>query len=217
VSATRLVLIRHGESVAQTQGFLAGHDGCRGLSPRGRRQAEALANRLAGGELGAVDALYASEMTRAIETAAILGPALGFDAPVTDCDLCELHPGDADGLTWTEIEARWPTRHGTGWDPDAVHIDNAETWAEMHRRVGRTVERLAETHAGATVVVVCHGGVIAHAMMDRLGVALDSDRAWLVATNTSITEFVLDATLADWRAGRWGIQRYNDAAHLVGS
>jgi probable phosphoglycerate mutase len=215
MGSTRIILVLHGESVAQAEGFLAGHAACRGLSETGRRQAAALASRLDGGELGQVDAFYASEMTRAVETASIIGPALGFSAPVTDCDLCELHPGDADGLTWAEIEQRWPTRFGTGWDPDQHLIDNAETWQEMHERVGRTIDRLAASHEGATVVVVCHGGVIAHAMMYRLGITLDSDKAWLVATNTSLTEFVHDADMTDWRAGRWGVQRFNDAAHLA--
>ena len=216
VAATRLVLVRHGESVAQAEGYLAGHDACRGLSETGRLQAEALAERLRSGELGPVDAFYASEMARAIETASIIAPAIGFDRPVTDCDLCELHPGDADGLTWAEIEARWPTRYGTGWDPDEHRIDNAETWQEMHVRVSTTMDRLAETHRGETVVIVCHGGVIAHAMQHRLGIGLAHETAWLVASNTSLTEFVHDESLDDWRSGRWGIQRFNDAAHAIG-
>lgn len=216
MAATRLVLVRHGESVAQSEGFLAGHLACRGLSETGRRQASALAERLARGELGRVDALYASEMARAIETASIVGPSLGFDVPVTDCDLCELHPGDADGLTWAQVAERWPTQAGPSWDPDEHFIDNAESWQDMHQRVARTMDRLAEAHRGETVVVCCHGGVIAHAMMHRLGLPLSTDKAWLVATNTSITEFVHDADMGDWRAGRWGVMRYNDAAHLTG-
>ena len=52
-------------------------------------------------------------------------------------------------------------------------------------------------------------------MMHRLGMALDSDKAWLVATNTSLTEFVHDEDMTDWRSGRWGMERFNDAAHLT--
>ena len=213
--ATRLVLVRHGESAAQAGGFLAGHDACTGLSDLGRAQATALAERLAAGELGAVDALYSSEMTRAMETASIIGPAIGHDEPIVDCGVCELHPGDADGLTWAESEERWPTRFGTGWDPDFHAITNAETWSGMRERVRTSLERIAGAHAGETVVIACHGGVIAHAMMHHLDIAVDADVAWLVATNTSMTEFVLDESLDDWRRGRWGIVRFNDFAHVA--
>ena len=216
MAPTRLVLVRHGESAAQAGGYFAGHDACAGLSDRGRAQAQALATRLQEGELGAVGALYASEIARAVETASIIGPALGQAEPRIDCGVCELHPGDADGLTWDEIEARWPTRHGTGWDPDRQRIANAESWVTMRERVATSLDRIADEHRGETVVIACHGGVVAHAMMHHLAIAPDAEVAWFVATNTSMTEFVLDDSLSDWRQGRWGVARFNDSAHLTG-
>ena len=75
---TQLVLVRHGQSQAQVDGFVSGHDTCRGLSPLGHRQAEALRDRLATtGELAPVDALYTSILPRAMETAATIAPPLG--------------------------------------------------------------------------------------------------------------------------------------------
>jgi broad specificity phosphatase PhoE len=100
------VLVRHGESMAMVDSVVGGHEGCRGLSDLGRRQVEALRDRLAAtGELRA-DALYASVLPRAIETAEILAPALGGLDVRQDCDLCEQHPGEGDGLTWAEFEER---------------------------------------------------------------------------------------------------------------
>lgn len=214
MSITRIVLVRHGESVAQAGGFVGGHEGCRGLSDLGRRQVAALADRLSAGELGTVAHVYSSVMARAVETAELLAPAVGHREATQDCALCELHPGDADGMAWEEVQRRWPA--STGEDDVERVITNAETWKEMHRRVGETLERLAERHRGETVLVACHGGVVAHAMLDRLGIAPGDEGAWLVATNTSLTEFVHDETLDDWRKGTWGVVRYNDAAHLVG-
>ncbi len=213
MSITRIVLVRHGESAAQVGGFVGGHGGCRGLSDLGRRQVQALADRLSLGELGDVAHVYSSVMPRAVETAELLAPAVGHDAPTRDCDLCELHPGDADGMLWDEVARRWPAPDGDGVGRP---ITNAETWDEMHVRVGRTIDRLADQHRGETVLVACHGGVVAHAMFDRLCIPPGHDGAWMVATNTSITEFVRDETLDDWRAGRWGVVRYNDTAHLTG-
>lgn len=217
MTTTRLVLVRHGESAAQAGGYLAGHDGCRGLSDLGRRQATALARRLERGELGSVAALYASQMARAVETARIIGPAIGHDEPTMECGVCELHPGDADGLTFDEVAERWPAPDpsGSGSDHPWNVIDNSESWLDMRCRVSTTLERLAAAHVGETVVIACHGGVIAHAMHEHLGNPPDADVAWMVATNTSMTEFVLDESLDDWRSGRWGIARFNDAAHLL--
>src|SRR5688572_27263506 len=94
---TRLFLIRHGESQAAVDRIVGGHAGCSGLSALGRRQAEALRDRLLRTrEFGKVDAIYTSELARAIETAEIIRPGLGEVSIVRDCDLCELHVGDAD-------------------------------------------------------------------------------------------------------------------------
>src|ERR1700737_4528107 len=102
-SFTRLVLIRHGESRATVDQVVGGHEGCRGLSELGVRQVQALAGRLAkSGELGTVDAVLTSVLPRAIETAELIAPAVGW-APEDvqrDCALCELHPGECDGMTW---------------------------------------------------------------------------------------------------------------------
>ncbi len=79
---TRLVLIRHGESDAQAEGYVSGHDACKGLSDLGRTQAAALRDRLAAtGELGPVDVVYTSILERAIETAAILARCSAAIAP----------------------------------------------------------------------------------------------------------------------------------------
>src|SRR5438477_9079984 len=100
-SDTVLVLIRHGESRAQCEGFLSGHDTCTGLSDLGRLQATALRARLlASGELGAVDSVYTSILRRAVETTEILAPVLGERAPEQECEWCEIHGGEAEGLTW---------------------------------------------------------------------------------------------------------------------
>src|SRR5687768_16705920 len=105
-TTTRLVLIRHGESQAQVDRLVSCHDTCTGLSDRGRAQAAALRDRLqASGGLGQVDAVYTSVLARSIETAAILGPALGDGlVPEAECAWCGIHPGEAEGWAHGEIE-----------------------------------------------------------------------------------------------------------------
>ena len=104
-NATRLVLVRHGEANVNVSGVIGGHQGCTGLTDVGREQVAALAIRLSRSEeLEATTVLIASELERAKETAAILQSALPRVGEIEiDCDMCELHPGVADGLTWDEL------------------------------------------------------------------------------------------------------------------
>jgi probable phosphoglycerate mutase len=206
---TRLVLVRHGESIAQVEGFLSGHDTCRGLSARGRAQAKALRDRLqTTGELGEVHALYTSILPRTIETAEIIGPALGEVRPVEECDWCEIHAGEAEGLTWDVFRERFLVDDQPP-DPFRRQIPGAETWAEFAVRAGARLRRVAEDHPAEHVVVVCHGGIIAASFVALGDLPLGSVRALANETvNTSLTE---------WRRrdGEWTLVRYNDAAHLA--
>jgi probable phosphoglycerate mutase len=206
---TRLVLIRHGESRAQEEGFFSGHDTCTGLSERGRRQAEALRDRLLGsGELAPVDALYTSILPRAIETAAIISAGVGGAEPVQECDWCEIHAGEAEGLPYEEARSRWPFDTATD-SPFHSRIPGCETWAEFYVRAGARLQRVLHDHPGERVVVVCHGGIIGASFIAlgdlpiRHGSALTHE-----TVNTSITEW-------RWNGRDWRLVRYNDAAHLA--
>ena len=207
---TRLVLIRHGESEAQTRRIISGHNTCTGLSYLGRAQAEALRNRLvATGELGDVGAVFTSILPRAIETAAIIGPALGGVTPIEECEWCEIHAGDGEGLTWDDFQNTYPAV-GDPNDPFRRRMPKSETWAEFFVRAGARLRRVAHEHEGERVVVVAHGGIIGasfvalgnHSIPD--GVVLTHE-----AINTSITEW-------RWTGLHWRLVRFNDAAHIAG-
>jgi probable phosphoglycerate mutase len=217
---TRIVLVRHGESQAQAQGFVGGHNACRGLSALGVRQVEALRDRwLATDELGDEPILYASIMPRAVETATILAPAVGDGevAITQDCGLCEHHPGEADGLSMADYAERYPYPD-TGWDPQLRRAPGSESWQEMADRVSAAFDRLVDEHAGRTVVVASHGGVIVQLMIRLLGLdpGRDGERAWLACGNASISEFSRVAKRYAPHEGVWELSRYNDRAHLAG-
>jgi probable phosphoglycerate mutase len=207
---TRVVIVRHGESGAQVGGFASGHDTCIGLSDLGRRQAAALRDRLAQTrELEPVDAVYTSILPRARETAEIIGSALGGVSPEAECDWCEIHSGEAEGLTYDVIRERFPTNGDSG-DVLDRHIPGAETWDECYVRVGSRLHRAAHEHPGERVLVVGHGGTIAASFAAFGGLGLrDSMRMLHEIRNTSITE---------WRrvGEEWRLVRFNDAAHLSG-
>ena len=113
---TRFVLVRHGESNTTVARTIGGYRTCRGLSPLGRKQAEALADRLARtGEVEA-DVLVSSSFPRAIETAELIAPAL-HDLPiVVDPAVGEHDPGpECDGLSFQDFL----DRHGMpDWESD---------------------------------------------------------------------------------------------------
>jgi probable phosphoglycerate mutase len=209
VPPTRLVLIRHGESVATINRVIGGFRTCSGLSPLGRRQAEQLRDRLARtGEIVA-DRLYASNYRRARETAEIIAPALGQLPVVEDAGFGEHDPGpECDGLTFDEFVER----HGAGhdWnDPFAATFPGGETIASFHHRLGVAAHRVISAHPGETIVVACHAGVVDGLLRQFL--RLPSTGGFEIFTlNTSITEFIVV------RPQVWRMMRYNDSAHLEG-
>jgi broad specificity phosphatase PhoE len=205
--STRVVLVRHGEARCMAQGVVGGPRGCSGLTDLGRLQAQALHVRLARtGELRAAVAFYASVLARAVETAQVVAPAVGDGSgPATDCDLCELHPGEADGMTWDDFRARYG-EPDFDVDPDRVVAPGGESWRTFVRRAAGAVASVAERHEGGLVVVVCHAGVVESTMLSFLPVT-GVRRLGLPTEHTSLTE---------WERvdGRWRLVRYNDAAHL---
>ena len=207
-TSTRLVLVRHGEADCNAQGIVGGHRGCTGLSPLGVAQAEALRARWeATGEMRRAGAFYASVLPRAIETAEIIAPALGELEFTTDCDLCEMHPGEGDGMSWEEFARVYPPPDFTD-DPGRPLSPGGESWSSFRERVDTTLRALADRHEGETVVVACHGGVVNASLVAFLGLAHDGTRLDLRTRNTSITEW-------EQENGRWRLLRYNDSAHLA--
>jgi broad specificity phosphatase PhoE len=206
---TQLVIIRHGQSNANVSGLLSGHDTCTGLSDLGKQQAARLRDRLARTrELAPTDAIYTSILPRAIETAAIIAPALGGPAPIAECDWCEIHAGEAEGLTYEEFQKRFPAI-GHPDDPFLRRIPGGETWAEFSARVGGRLQRVAHEHPGMRVVVVGHGGTVGASF-----VALGD---LSIGQSIAITRDTINSSITEWRHTQhgWRLIRYNDAAHLL--
>ncbi len=155
-----VLLARHGETDDNAGGRLQGHRDPP-LNPRGRNQARALAEALAGEGLAS---LWSSPLRRALETADIVGRALGLGPPRVDARLMEVDVGDWAGRTLDEVRehepalvARWRAR-----DP-AFRVPGGESLAEQ---VARVAAALADVRASGDLpaLVVCHGGTIRAAL-----------------------------------------------------
>ena len=161
---TALLLVRHGETDWNADGRLQGQTD-RPLSDFGRRQAQRLADELADEEL---EAIYASDLSRARQTAEILGGRLGL-AIVLDPDLREKDWGTWEGLTAIER--------------DRVEFVGESTEAHQER-ILRALSRIAERHPGGRVLVVTHGGSMRRAQTAALGMAMpvvENCGRWLCA------------------------------------
>jgi 2,3-bisphosphoglycerate-dependent phosphoglycerate mutase len=136
---TTLLLVRHGETDWNAERRWQGHADVP-LNARGLEQAHALAEQLAAEPL---DAIYSSDLSRARDTAAVVGERVGVDV-VVDADLREIDVGPIEGLTGEEAGSF------DGWqgEPKEAHAE----------RVLRAVQRIAERHPGQRVLVVTHGG-----------------------------------------------------------
>jgi probable phosphoglycerate mutase len=205
---TRLVLVRHGESLASVNRKIGGPRTCQGLTPLGFRQAEALRDRLERtGEIEA-DLLLASDYARARQTAEVIAPALGLPVEV-DAGVGEHDPGPSwDGRGFDDYlqevgNSEWER------DPYLLGFPGGETLADFQHRVASALHAVVRQNEGRTIIVVCHGGVIDVAMRIVLRARPVGDFE-LHSINTGVTEALLTPR------GRWRLLRYNDAAHLSG-
>jgi probable phosphoglycerate mutase len=151
---TELLLVRHGETDWNVERRFQGHADPP-LNETGRAQARAVADELAGEWL---DAVYSSDLARARETAEIIAVRVGAEVrPLRE--LREIDVGEWEGLTWPEVEERYPDgvrswhETGHGWQ-------QGETYDQLGERVVAALGRIAADHPGGRVLVVGHGGTV---------------------------------------------------------
>ena len=172
--ATRVLAIRHGETAWNVDGRIQGQLDVP-LNDTGRWQVHRLA--LAVADEG-ITAIYSSDLLRAFETAQAV--ARGCGEPITtDPGLRERGFGVFEGLSYDEINRRWPEQ-AERWrrrDPD-FGAEGGETLRDFSARSIATVERLAALHPGQTIAVVSHGGVMDALYRAAARVALDAPRSW---------------------------------------
>lgn len=188
---TEILLIRHGETdwnaERRLQGFLD-----IGLNARGRQQAEALGVALS---TESFDAIWSSDLQRAMTTAEAIGAACGIPVQV-DSALRERCFGALEGLRHSEIMERYPEAF-VAWQsrsedyrfPDGKN--DAETLTEFAARVTQAVRRIVGQTPGKKIVVVCHGGVLDCLYREAIGVP-QSDRNAVEKRNAGINRLIYD-------------------------
>ena len=197
--ATEILLIRHGRSADVVPGSEVSEDPP--LHVQGVAQATALAERLAPKR---IDAVYASTMARAIQTAEPVAEPRRLAVEQVD-ELREVFLGD-----WERGEFR---RRAATRDPEWLHFAESGRWdvipgcegdAAFRGRVVTAIDSIVAAHPSETVAVVCHGGVINAYLAELFG--LESS-FFCTIENTSVTVV---------RAGPHGrvVVAVNDCHHL---
>ena len=154
---TRLILIRHGETDWNVEGRWQGHIDVP-LNENGRRHARRLAVELT---KAGIQAIYSSDLTRALETARPLAESLGLLIR-TDRRLREINLGEWQGLLLTDIQMRHAELFRSHMaDPLSVASPGGETALQVEQRAKHALDEILQMHPDETVAIVAHGFVIA--------------------------------------------------------
>ena len=204
VATTRLLLIRHGETAWNAEHRIQGRLDVP-LSTTGVWQSGRLAERLAGEE---IDAIVSSDLARAWMTGQPLADARGLSM-VPEPRRRERVFGIFEGKTLDDIAAEHPEEFAA-WRARDVdwRIPGGESGVEFIDRVLEAMREIAEEHAGRTVAVVTHGGVLDVVDRNARTLAWDAPREHLML-NASINRLraqpnPLRLQIVDWA----------DVAHL---
>lgn len=149
----RLLVVRHGETDWNAQRRYQGQSDVP-LSEAGRSQARRLVERLARESL---DAVYASDLRRAVETAQILLAGRGTRI-IHEPRLREMKFGVLEGLTFEDAYARYPSEIDAWLKDYNTPPPGAEDLDSFAGRVRSLLEDLQAKHEGQTVLLVAHGG-----------------------------------------------------------
>ena len=202
-AATLTILLRHGDTRLSPEHRFSGLSD-EPLSADGARQVSAAAHRLASG--APIDAIVSSPLPRAAATAAIVAGELGL-ATATDDDLRETDFGKWEGLTFTEIQDRWPDTV-VAWQHDPQQAPpGGESFAATACRVNRACERILRDHQGQTVLVVSHITPIKILLCRALGAPL-----------LAMYRFYLGSACINeiqWHGNEYAaVRKVNDTSHL---
>jgi probable phosphomutase (TIGR03848 family) len=176
-SSTLILMVRHGQTPT-TGTSLPGRAPGLHLAETGQQQAEAVAARIA--ELDRVDAIYASPLERARETAAPIGKArrlkVGIDKGLLECDF-----GDWTGSLLKDL-MKLPEWQTVQKFPSGFRFPNGESFTDMQSRMVNTLDRLRAVHPGGVVVVVSHADPIKAAVAQAMGTHLDLFQRIVIST-----------------------------------
>ena len=204
MQATRILAIRHGETAWNVDTRIQGHLDIP-LNATGLQQARWLAQALAGRD--ALDAIYASDLSRAHLTAQTIANTVGLSVTAHP-GLRERSFGDFQGRTFAEIEVELPeaAHHWRKRTPEWTPPGAGESLIALRERVLATVNELASHHMGQQIALVAHGGVMDVLYRAATRLDLQAPRTWLLP-NTAVNRLL-------WTPQGLSLVGWADTSHL---
>jgi len=204
---TRLFLIRHGQSAGNAEGRFGGH-GPTPLSDLGRRQAENTARLLA---KEGIQAIYSSDLKRAVETAEALAAKVDLKIHKSDA-FRERHVGVLEGLTFDESKEQHPDDYYALVNRNVNHvISGGESYRHLLRRITSKLHDVLRHHQGERIAIYSHTGAICFMTLHLMGAIHRGTKntPWLVTSNCGINRFEI--------RGRRNVRvlALNDTRHLI--
>lgn len=201
---TEFILLRHGQTVANRQGLLQGWYESP-LDENGQKQAACAAEYLAGLN---IDIAYASDLSRAAETARI---ALSHHPEVPlelSAELREWHCGVYEGRRQADMVAEHPeVVQAFIRENGNTAMEGGETRQEFQSRVTTFMTTLAHRHAGQTVMICTHGGTLQRIFTMAVGTTAADNRIPLPA-NASVSRIRYIGSMGGWMLEEWNIHHY---------
>ncbi len=181
---TRLLFVRHGQSEGNKYGIFLGHTDL-DLSDLGREQARVVCNYIA--EHYQVDAVYASDLSRAYHTVQPLAERLGLPMTLSD-QLREVNAGQWENVKFDDIAVIYAADYRV-WQTNIGHsrCTGGEVVADMRDRVAAQVQKIALCHRGQTVCIGTHATPIRALFATWQGYGMDRMHEVPWPLNVSVT------------------------------
>ncbi|SEH31185.1 histidine phosphatase family protein [Selenomonas sp. KH1T6] len=202
---TRLVLIRHGKTAWNKSGKYQGQSDV-ALSEEGLEQARCLAEHF---PVEKLDAVYASDLSRAMVTAETVAQKFGLEVRPEPA-FRELSFGKWEGLTYAEIVAGWPEAMANFLThPDIMEIPQGESFPQVQQRAMTRLREIVAEHEphDHTVGIFAHGAVLRTILTGIMQMPLS--QVW------TLSQYNTAVNIVRFDEGRPTVELLNSTAHLA--
>lgn len=202
MKATRVTIVRHGETEWNKRMLLQGHKDSP-LTKSGVEQAEQLAETIHNREF---DILLTSDLGRTRHTTEIVNKHLGLK-PIEEKSLRERAYGIMEGLTRDEVKNNFREVYDAYMNRDHTYaIPCGESLVDFNRRVIEGIDAIIRAYKGKNILIVAHGGVLDCVIRKIFDIELFSERTFTIF-NTSVNTFSV-------QGDKWVLEEWGNIEHL---